>query len=167
VSGGGGAAGGGGDFADIYGDMILDHNRKPRNYGSLAAANRTAEGNNPLCGDRFAVHLRLAGDRIEDIAFEGQGCAISTASASIMTEVLRGMSVAEARRLFERFHGLLTSEAGDPGGAAGSGEPDLGKLEAFAGVREYPMRVKCATLAWHALVAALNAPPAQGDRHDG
>ena len=136
---------------DLYGDMILDHNRRPRNFGRLDGATHTALGNNPLCGDRVTVYLKVDGDRVADIAFEGTGCAISTASASMMTEALRGKSLAEARRLFEQFRGMLTAD----------GEPEeLGKLAAFAGVREFPMRVKCATLAWHAMQSALAAPAA-------
>jgi nitrogen fixation NifU-like protein len=167
------AAAGGeyGGLHELYGEVILDHNRRPRNFGRLGGASHAAVGHNPLCGDRVAVYLRVVEGRIEEIAFEGVGCAISTASASMMTEALRGKSVAEARRLFERFHALLTADpAGEDEGAAGGeraaaaagqsaagGGPELGKLAAFAGVREFPMRVKCATLAWHALQAALDS----------
>jgi nitrogen fixation NifU-like protein len=136
------------DLRDLYQEVILDHNRHPRNFGPLPAANRKAEGHNPLCGDRVTVYLDIEGDRIRDVAFEGAGCAISTASASLMTEALKGLGVEEARALFHGFHELLTK--GDEG-------EDLGKLAVFTGVREYPMRVKCATLAWHALMAALDA----------
>jgi nitrogen fixation NifU-like protein len=154
VSGVSGVNGYGG-LQELYGEVILDHNRRPRNFGRLAAANHVAVGHNPLCGDRVAVYLRVADERIEEIGFEGVGCAISTASASMMTEALRGKPVAEARQLFERFHALLTAdaEAGEAGDAAAA--PELGKLAVFAGVREFPMRVKCATMAWHALQAAL------------
>ena len=136
------------ELRDLYQEVILDHNRHPRNFGPLPAANRRAEGNNPLCGDRVTVYLDVEGDRIRDVTFEGAGCAISTASASLMTEALKGRSVEEARSLFHGFHELLTQ--GDEG-------EDLGKLAVFTGVREYPMRVKCATLAWHTLMAALDA----------
>ncbi|MFL6237087.1 MAG: Fe-S cluster assembly sulfur transfer protein SufU [Thermoanaerobaculia bacterium] len=136
------------DLRDLYQEVILDHNRRPRNFGPLPAANRRAEGSNPLCGDRVTVYLDVEGDRIRDVAFEGAGCAISTASASLMTEALKGLSVEEARGLFHGFHELVTK--GDEG-------EDLGKLAVFTGVREYPMRVKCATLAWHTLMAALDA----------
>jgi nitrogen fixation protein NifU and related proteins len=134
------------DLRDLYQEVILDHNRVPRNFGKLENANREAEGHNPLCGDRVRVSLHVEGDRIEGIAFQGSGCAISTASASLMTEALKGRTVEEARRLFHGFHDLLT---------AGGDADDLGKLAVFAGVREYPIRIKCATLAWHALQAAL------------
>src|SRR3954469_23516884 len=136
------------DLRDLYQEVILDHNRQPRNFGPMPEANRTAEGSNPLCGDQVKVFLKLAGDRVQEITFEGAGCAISTASASLMTEALAGKTLAEARALFEQFHELLTGgEAGDP--------ETLGKLAVFSGVREFPMRVKCATLAWHTFKAAL------------
>lgn len=135
------------DLRDLYQEVILDHNKRPRNFGALPGANRRAEGHNPLCGDRVTVSLEMEGDRIKDISFEGAGCAISTASASLMTEALRGKRVEEARALFQGFHGLVTR---------GEGEEELGKLAALGGVREYPMRVKCATLAWHTLQAALD-----------
>jgi nitrogen fixation protein NifU and related proteins len=156
---------GGGELGDLYGEMILDHNRRPRNFGRLDGASHRAQGHNPLCGDRVTVYLRIEGERIAEIAFEGAGCAISTASASMMTEALRGRSLAEARQLFARFHALLTSAAAPaaPAELAASAEDSesgagLGKLAAFSGVREFPMRVKCATLAWHALQAALDSP---------
>jgi len=140
------------DLLDLYQEIILDHNRRPRNFGSLADANCSAEGDNPLCGDRIHLEIELAEGRISDIAFQGAGCAISTASASLMTDAVKGKTLEEAHSLFEAFHDLLTSKT--------NGEPaevpvDLGKLQALAGVREYPMRVKCATLAWHTLEAAL------------
>jgi nitrogen fixation protein NifU and related proteins len=163
-SAGGGAGDGFAGLHELYGEVILDHNRKPRNFGRLAGASHTAVGHNPLCGDRVVVDLRVAADRIEEVAFEGVGCAISTASASMMTEALRGKSLAEARRLFERFHALVTEgSAGAPAGGEGAGaeDPEMDKLAAFSGVREFPMRVKCATLAWHAVQAALSkAAPA-------
>ena len=136
------------DLRDLYQEVILDHNRRPRNFGPLPEANRRAEGHNPLCGDRVTVYLDVEGDRIRGVSFEGAGCAISTASASLMTEALQGLSAEEARALFHGFHKLVTK--GDEG-------EELGKLAVFTGVREYPMRVKCATLAWHTLMAALDA----------
>jgi nitrogen fixation NifU-like protein len=139
------------DLRDLYQEVILDHNRHPRNFGPLPDSDRTAEGSNPLCGDQVKVSLKMEGDVLAGIAFEGAGCAISTASASLMTEALAGKTTAEAKALFEQFHEMLT--AGD------SGDPEtLGKLAVFSGVRQFPMRVKCATLAWHTLKAALEAP---------
>jgi nitrogen fixation NifU-like protein len=138
------------DLRDLYQEVILDHNRRPRNFGPLPTANRRAEGHNPLCGDRVTVYLDLADGRLQDVAFQGSGCAISTASASLMTEALKGLTLEEARGLFKGFHDLVTLGAAE-------GSPELGKLAVFTGVREYPMRVKCATLAWHALMAALDA----------
>jgi nitrogen fixation protein NifU and related proteins len=138
------------DLRDLYQEVILDHNKRPRNFGALAGANRSAEGHNPLCGDRVTVFLEVDGaGRIQGISFEGAGCAISTASASLMTDAIKGRSVEEARELFQGFHKLLTT-------GEGAGAPELGKLAVFTGVREYPMRVKCATLAWHTLQAALD-----------
>jgi nitrogen fixation NifU-like protein len=139
------------DLRALYQEVILDHYKRPRNYGPLADADRHAEGYNPLCGDRVKVHLRLCGDRIAGISFEGAGCAISTASASLMTEAVAGKTRKEAVELARQFHGVLTGEEG----AEAEGAVDLGKLEALSGVREFPVRVKCATLAWHALKAAL------------
>ncbi|HEX6898745.1 MAG TPA: SUF system NifU family Fe-S cluster assembly protein [Thermoanaerobaculia bacterium] len=133
---------------DLYQEVILDHNRRPRNFGPLPEANRQAEGYNPLCGDKVTVFLDLEDDRIRDVRFQGAGCAISTASASLMTEALKGLSVEEARRLFHDFHELVTTGAGED-------SPELGKLAVFSGVREFPMRVKCATLAWHTVLAAV------------
>jgi nitrogen fixation NifU-like protein len=138
------------DLRDLYQEVILDHNRRPRNFGTLPAANHTAEGHNPLCGDRVRLFVDVEGDRVQDIAFEGAGCAISTASASLMTEAVKGKTVAEARELFRLFHDLLTTDQ------TAADDPALGKLAVFAGVREYPIRVKCATLAWHAFQAALD-----------
>jgi nitrogen fixation NifU-like protein len=137
------------ELRDLYQEIILDHNRRPRNFGPLPGATRQAEGHNPLCGDRVTVWLDLEDGRIRDLSFEGAGCAISTASASLMTEALKGLGVEEARGLFHGFHELVTH-------GEEAGGPDLGKLAVFSGVREYPMRVKCATLAWHALIAALD-----------
>jgi nitrogen fixation NifU-like protein len=143
------------ELRDLYQEVILDHNRQPRNFGTLADANRTANGHNPLCGDKLRVAVRLDGDTIADIRFEGAGCAISKASASLMTESVKGRTVAEADTLFDGFHAMVTTEAG----AAEAGRA-LGKLAVFAGVSEFPMRVKCATLAWHTLKAALHEPQA-------
>jgi nitrogen fixation protein NifU and related proteins len=137
------------DLSDLYRDVILDHNRRPRNFGPLEAADATAEGVNPLCGDRLTLRLHVDSDTIEDIRFEGQGCAISTASASLMTEAVKGKTRAEALELFDRVHRLLTEDA--------ASADDLGKLAALCGVREYPARVKCASLCWHTLAAALNS----------
>jgi nitrogen fixation protein NifU and related proteins len=136
------------DLQDLYRDVILDHNKRPRNFGALGTASAHAEGHNPLCGDRLTVSLRMDGERIEDIRFEGKGCAISTASASLMTEAVKGKDRAAVRALFERVHALLTA----PQAAAAA---DLGKLAALSGVREFPARVKCASLCWHTLNAAL------------
>lgn len=132
---------------DLYQEVILDHNRHPRNFRALTDANRKAEGHNPLCGDRVQVFLHIEDDRVQGISFQGSGCAISTASASLMTEALKGRSVAEAHALFTSFHHLLTNGSDHP--------EELGKLAVLAGVREFPIRVKCATLAWHTLEAAL------------
>ena len=136
------------DLQDLYRDVILDHNKRPRNFGALGTASAHAEGHNPLCGDRLTVSLRMDGERIEDIRFEGKGCAISTASASLMTEAVKGKDRAAVRALFERVHALLTA----PQAAAAA---NLGKLAALSGVREFPARVKCASLCWHTLNAAL------------
>lgn len=135
------------DLGDLYQEIIIDHNRSPRNFRRLEAPTHQAEGFNPLCGDRLTLYLRLRDGVIEEAGFEGQGCAISVASASLMTEALRGRTEEEARRLFERFHEMVTSDA--PADAA------LGKLAALAGVRAYPSRIKCATLCWHAMQSAL------------
>jgi nitrogen fixation NifU-like protein len=140
------------DLRDLYEEVILDHNRNPRNYPRKPeGTNHSAHGFNVICGDEFEVHLRVENDIIEDIGFDGAGCAISTASASLMTEALKGMAVSDAEKLFHTVHGLLTEEkqTGDP-------EEFLGKLTVLTGVKEYPMRVKCATLAWHTMQAALN-----------
>lgn len=135
------------DLLELYGELIKDHKARPRNFRLLEGANRTAAGVNPLCGDRFTISLVVDDGVVKDVAFQGNGCAISTASASIMTEAVKGKSVAEAERLFTRFHDVVMGRAEDA--------DDLGKLSAFAGVRAFPMRVKCATLSWHALSAAL------------
>ena len=138
------------DLKELYRDVILDHNRRPRNFGPLEGASHHAEGNNPLCGDRLSLAVRLEGDRIADIRFQGSGCAISTASASLMTEAVKGKDRAAVRQLFEGVHALLTQ----PDTVAA---PTLGKLAALSGVREFPARVKCASLCWHTLNAALAA----------
>jgi nitrogen fixation NifU-like protein len=135
---------------DLYQEVILDHNRRPRNFRSIERA-RHAEGHNPLCGDRLTVYLKVEGDRIQDASFQGSGCAISKASASLMTESVKGKTLAEAGALFDRFHHLLTRSDTEPAAA------DLGKLSVFAGVRQYPIRIKCASLAWHTLRAAADA----------
>jgi len=140
------------ELTDLYQEVILDHNKHPRNFGSVEAADHCARGDNPLCGDQLTLYLKMDGDRVAEVRFEGQGCAISTASASILTEVVRGKTLDEVDALFESFHELLT---GDPSVAAEAG-PELGKLAVFAGVREFPMSVKCATLAWHTFRAALD-----------
>jgi nitrogen fixation NifU-like protein len=140
------------DLRELYQDMILDHTRRPRNFGPLPEANRRAEGHNPLCGDRATVLVRLEGDKVADVRFQGAGCSISTASASMMTESIKGKTRAEVEALFERFHRLIT---GDPSRAAANAAPELGKLAVFSGVCEFPVRVKCASLAWHTLKAAL------------
>ena len=137
------------DLRDLYQEVIVDHSRRPRNFGPLPDASHQAEGFNPLCGDRLTLRLKVEDGVIEDARFEGAGCAISTASASLMTEALKGRSESEAAALFADFHTLLT---GEPKASAA-----LGKLEVLAGVREFPSRIKCATLAWHTLHAALHA----------
>lgn len=136
------------ELADLYQDVILDHSRHPRNFGHPDDANREARGNNPLCGDRVTVYLHIEGDVIEGASFDARGCAISLASASMMTEIVKGKTVAEARALFDRFHRLVT--AGEGGGDG------LDELEALSGVRDFPTRIKCATLAWHAMTAAID-----------
>ncbi len=138
------------DLRDLYQEVLLDHSKRPRNFGVLDDADHTAVGHNPLCGDKVVIYLRMEGDRIAEIRFQGQGCAVSQASASMMTESVKGKTRAEAEALFERFHELLTGKEPDAAEA-----PELGKLTIFAGVRKYPVRVKCATLAWHTLRAAL------------
>ena len=142
------------ELNDLYRDVILDHNRLPRNFGALDPADASVEGFNPMCGDRLTVRLRMDGDKIGDIRFEGQGCAISTASASLMTEAVKGRTRAEALRLFDRIHQLLTDDAAPPA-------DELGKLAALSGVREYPARVKCASLCWHTLASALRSSDLQ------
>lgn len=136
------------DLRELYQEVIFDHYQRPRNCHVLDCANHQAEGYNPLCGDQVTVYLKVENGIIEDLSFEGSGCAISTASASLMTEALKGKKIAEVEYLFEDFHRMVTAPEATP-------HPELGKLEALAGVREFPTRVKCATLAWHTLQAAL------------
>ena len=138
------------DLNDLYQEVILDHNRRPRNFHAIADATHSAEGYNPLCGDRLTLFVQIEGDRIADVAFEGSGCAISKASASLMTESVKGKTIAEADALFHRFQRMITSP---PDRSA----DQLGKLTVLAGVRQFPVRVKCASLAWHTLHAAMNA----------
>lgn len=137
------------ELSDLYQEVILDHNRRPRNFHALAGASHTAEGFNPLCGDRLTLYLKLDGETIEDVSFVGSGCAISKASASMMTDALKGHTIAEANTLFDRFHRMVTTP---PDQAV----EDMGKLSSLAGVREFPVRVKCASLAWHTLKAAMS-----------
>ena len=136
------------DLRELYQEMILDHNRQPRNFGELKGADCCARGNNPLCGDSLTLYLKVENGKVIDAAFTGSGCAISTASASMLTEAVKGRDVREVHELFESFHSMVT-EGGSPA------VEDLGKLAVFAGVCEYPVRVKCATLAWHTMEAAL------------
>lgn len=133
---------------DLYQETILDHSKRPRNHHGMPDANRRAEGYNPLCGDKLRLYLKVENDVVQDATFEGSGCAISTASASLMTESVKGKTRAEALALLEKFHTLLTTDT--------AAAKDLGKLVVFCGVRDYPARVKCATLAWHTLKSALN-----------
>jgi len=137
------------DVSDLYQEMILDHNKRPRNFQVLENPSHEAEGYNPLCGDRLTVFLNVEAERIAEIGFQGSGCAISRASASLMTDAVKGRSVGEARDLFDRFHKMVTTP---PEYAV----EDMGKLSVLAGVREFPVRVKCASLAWHTLKAALD-----------
>ena len=138
-----------GELEELYKEVILDHNRHPRNFHEMAAATRTVEGHNPLCGDVLRLYLKLDGDRIEDISFQGRGCAISVASASMLTERLKGCTVKEAGQLIGAVHDVLTSDQPETDAVL------PGKLASLAGVRKYPMRIKCATLSWHTLKAAL------------
>jgi len=139
------------DLRELYQEVILDHSRQPRNFGPPEEANRAAHGDNPLCGDRVTVYLRLDHGVVRDVGFEGRGCAISMASASLMTEAVKGKTTDEARVIFERFHKLVTGHAGDAGD-----DDAMEKLQVLAGVRDYPIRVKCATLPWHTLNAAMS-----------
>jgi len=138
------------ELSDLYQEVILDHNKRPRNFRRIEDAGRHADGHNPLCGDRLTVYLDIEDDRVSDVSFEGSGCAISKASASMMTEAIKGKTLHEVQALFESFHDLVT-------GKGATGEKDLGKLVVFSGVREFPARVKCASLAWHTMHAALDS----------
>jgi nitrogen fixation NifU-like protein len=139
------------DLRDLYQELIVDHYRRPHNYGPLVGANRHAEGFNPLCGDRLTLSLNVVDGMIKELRFEGVGCAISTASASLMTDALKGKTKAQAEAMFQHFQALVT------GTEKAEAPVSLGKLEVLAGVREFPVRVKCATLAWHTLLAALHS----------
>jgi nitrogen fixation NifU-like protein len=136
------------ELKDLYRDVILDHNRRPRNFGRIEGTDAQADGHNPLCGDRLTVFVRLNGEQVEDIRFEGKGCAISTASASLMTEAVKGKDRAAIQSLYDKVHELLTQQDAPA-------DASLGKLAALSGVREFPARVKCASLCWHTLNAAL------------
>jgi nitrogen fixation NifU-like protein len=142
------------DLRELYQEVILDHHKRPRNFGSLATSNHHAEGHNPLCGDRLTVQVDVEDGIIKGVAFEGAGCAISRASASLMTDAVKGKPVEEAERMFQEFHQMVTS------GVEDAVEESLGKLAVFCGVREFPSRVKCASLAWHTLHAALESKDA-------
>lgn len=139
------------ELSDLYQEVILDHNKNPRNFREIENADKTADGKNPLCGDALRVYVSLEGDKVKDVAFKGSGCAISKASASMMTQVIKGKSKEEAENLFDEFHKMVTGELDIE-----SDENNLGKLKIFAGVLEFPARVKCASLSWHTLHAALN-----------
>lgn len=139
------------ELSELYQQVILDHNKKPRNFRKLEHANHSAEGFNPLCGDHLTIYLDVEGDSVKEIAFEGSGCAISKAAASMMTQAVKGKSKEEAENLFQEFHSMVTGELNEE-----TEENSLGNLKIFAGVREFPVRVKCATLPWHTLHAALN-----------
>jgi nitrogen fixation NifU-like protein len=146
----------------LYQEMILDHNRRPRNYRAMVDADRTVEGRNPLCGDEVTLWVKLDGDRVSDASFQARGCAISRASASLMTAAIKGKTVAEAEELFDRFHELVTGKL-DPSSARAS----LGSLVALGGVAKFPQRVKCASMAWHALHSALAAAGGREDEARG
>jgi nitrogen fixation NifU-like protein len=139
------------ELSELYQQVILDHNKKPRNFRRLETANHSAEGFNPLCGDQLTVYLNLEDDTVKEVGFEGSGCAISKAAASMMTQAVKGKSKAQAESLFQEFHSMVTGELNEE-----TEQNSLGNLKIFAGVREFPVRVKCATLAWHTLHAALN-----------
>lgn len=142
------------ELSELYQAVILDHNKKPRNFHKLPAANRSAEGFNPLCGDQLTVYLQLEGETLNEVSFEGSGCAISKAAASMMTQAVKGKNREEAETLFSEFHRMVTGELDE------EATPNhLGRLTIFAGVRDFPVRVKCASLAWHTMRAALNNEP--------
>ena len=153
-------AGGLDNLGNLYQEVILDHSRRPRNFRKMEGASRKAEGYNPLCGDRVTIYVKMEGDVVKDASFQGSGCAISTSSASILTESMKGKTRAEAEALFETFHNLVTGERK-------ADAPELGKLAVFSGVSEFPARVKCATLSWHTLRAALQDGDKDGDKGDG
>jgi len=138
------------ELRELYQQVILDHNKSPRNFKKLESANRTAEGYNPLCGDKIDIFLDVEGDIVKNISFQGSGCAISKASASLMSEVVKGKSVQEAKKIFEKFHDLITGKLNEDDNIE-----ELGKLAVLAGVKEFPIRVKCASLAWHTMLSAL------------
>ena len=141
------------DLSELYQEVILDHNRRPRNWGTLPDATRSAEGYNPLCGDRLKLHVKIENDRLTGVSFEGSGCAISKASASLMTDAVKGRTLEEALDLFDRVHIMLTTPVDQP-----VDEDAVGKLAVLSGVREFPTRVKCASLAWHTLKSAITNP---------
>ncbi len=143
------------EIRELYQEVILDHNKKPRNFREMEAPDRKAEGHNPLCGDQVTIYLQVEDDKVKDVSFQGTGCAISTASASLMTEALKGKSLQEVNEAFERFHDLVTKDMDFTEQLM-----EMGKLAAFSGIRDFPMRVKCATLAWHTLKAALESKEA-------
>ena len=143
------------DLSELYQEVILDHNRRPRNWGSLPDATRVARGHNPLCGDRLTLYVKIDGDRVTGISFEGSGCAISKASASLMTDAVKGQTLSDALALFDRVHDMLTTPMSDP-----VNTDHVGKMAVLSGVREFPARVKCASLAWHTLKSAIT------DSHD-
>jgi nitrogen fixation NifU-like protein len=139
------------ELRELYQQVILDHNKSPRNFRKIDNANKSAEGYNPLCGDRINIYLIVEDDIVKDISFQGSGCAISKASASLMSSIVKGKTVQEAEELFNKFHNLITGKLGD-----NFDLDELGKLAVFAGVREFPVRVKCASLAWHTMMSAVN-----------
>ena len=139
------------ELSDLYQEVILDHNKNPRNFREIATANFKADGNNPLCGDALRVFVEMEDDTVKDVAFKGSGCAISKASASMMTQIVKGKTKAEAEKMFDEFHRMVLGELDEE-----NDENSLGKLKIFAGVREFPARVKCASLSWHTLSAALH-----------
>jgi nitrogen fixation protein NifU and related proteins len=143
------------DLTDLYQEVILDHNKRPRNFGTLADATHAARGHNPLCGDKLTLYLKVEGDRITGISFDGSGCAISKASASLMTDAVKGHTIDEAVATFDKVHAMVTSPVEQPVDVE-----SVGKLAVLGGVREFPMRVKCASLAWHTLKSALASSPA-------
>jgi nitrogen fixation NifU-like protein len=151
------------DLRELYQEIILDHGRHPRNFHALEHPTHLARGHNPLCGDRVTVYVAVEGDRVADVSFEGRGCAISTASSSLMTEVLKGKTLNEARALFAQFHAKVTG--GTPEDLPDEFRDDVDRLEPLTGVKAYPVRVKCATLPWHAFEAALKSGPADDAVH--